>query len=440
MSALATAGSRVKARFYGWYVVLAAAAISFYSGGVWFYGFSVFFAAILKEFKWGRAVTSGAVSFSRLEGGIEAPIIGWLIDKVGPRKLALIGATLLGLGYLLLSRASSLWMFYLLYVGVLSIGYNTGVQGSGTAAVANWFVKKRGRAFALYSLGTGLGGAIIVPLLGVAVEHWGWRTTVVIAGVGVWLILLPLAMFLRHKPEQYGQYPDGASAPPEESADTEYGPADFTVVQALKTPSFWLLTFGTGLRAMAMTAVVLHQVVYLQGIGPDIGLSDARAAAALGLMALFSLPGRFGFGWLGDVIEKRYVMVMALVLQAIGIFILANINALWMVYLFVVVYGLGYGGTIPVQFALRAEYFGRRHYATISGVAQFVLMPFTVAGPVFAGWVYDVTGSYYWAFILFVATSLLGAVFIFFARRPRHPDAGTISARAVSTPPPAVMH
>ena len=164
-----------------------------------------------------------------------------------------------------------------------------------------------------------------------------------------------------------------------------------------------------------MTSVVLHEVAYLT----DIGISVVAAATALGLMVAISILGRIVFGWLGDRFDKRYVLIATYVLQAIGVLILANVKTIEQVYIFLVIYGLGYGGAIPIYIAMRGEYFGRKAFATIAGIMQlFIVIP-TVVGPIFAGYVYDVTGSYHNAFMLFALLYLLGAGIIPFIRRPR---------------------
>ncbi|MBA7613679.1 L-lactate transporter [subsurface metagenome] len=420
--------------FYGWWVVLAAAAMSWYGSGAWFYGFSVIFKAILNEFGWARAVTAGAFSLARLEGGLEGPFVGWFIDRVGPRKMAVFGAVVVGLGYVLLSRMTSLWMLYVLFGGVIAFGFNAGFSHAATAAVANWFIKKRSRALGLYTLGAGVGGATLVPLIGWLISQYGWRTTVFVIGVGVWVVVIPLSLLLRHKPEQYGYLPDG-EPPVEEQprearvtsgvssaeieAEARSGELDFTWREAMGTTSFWMLLLATGTRMIGQSSVVLHQVAYLT----DIGVSEVAAATALGLMVAMSIPGRITFGWLGDRFDKRYVLMASYVLQAIGVFILANVKTIEQVYIFLVVYGFAYGGAIPVFIAMRAEYFGRKAYATIQGLMQMFLIPATIVGPIFAGWVYDTTGSYYNAFILFALLYLLGFGIIPFIRRPKLPSA-----------------
>ncbi len=416
--------------FYGWWVVVAAALMQWYGAGVWFYGFSVVFKAILGEYGWARAVTAGAFSLARLEGGIQGPIVGWLIDRAGPRKLAFLGATIAGLGYILLARMNSLVALYVLSGGVIAFGYNAGFSHAGTAAVANWFIKKRGRALGLYTLGAGVGGATLVPLIGWLISQYDWRTTVAMIGIGMWVIIIPLSSVLRHKPEQYGQLPDGEAPLQEQTLPKESPPLqsssveteikvrpeeiDFTWREALRTGTFWILLLGGSARSIGMSSIILHEVAYLT----DIGISEVAAAVALGAMVALSIPGRIVFGWLGDRFDKRYVLMVTYVLQAIGVFILANVTTIGQVYIFLVVFGIGYGGAIPVYIAMRGEYFGRKSFATIGGIMQMFLIIPTVIGPIFAGYVYDVTGSYYNAFMLFALLYLVGAGVIAFAKRP----------------------
>lgn len=150
------------------------------------------------------------------------------------------------------------------------------------------------------------------------------------------------------------------------------------------------------------------------------------------MMVAVSIPGRITFGWLGDRFDKRYVLIATYVLQAIGVLILANVETIEQIYIFLVVYGFGYGGAIPVYIAMRGEYFGRKAFATIQGIMQMFLMVPTVVGPIFAGWVYDTTGSYYNAFMLFSILYIVGAGILPFVRRPKPP--ATVTSYTTSSP------
>ena len=438
--------------FYGWWIVTAAALINMYGAGVWFYGFPIFYKALLDEFGWTAAAGAAVISLSRLEGGFEGPVVGWLVDRYGPRRLAIIGAVMTGFGFMAMSRIddvdigplhlSALVVFALLYAGWMSVGYNTGFGHATMAAVNAWFVRRRSRAFALSSLGAG-GSGLTVFLLGWLVSGVGWRTTAVIAGVGMFLIVIPLSTMLRRSPERYGLLPDGDEPLPGkqhggrdrdhggEESDADEGAAqtrdgvaadpgvtakeDFSARQALRVSGFWMLVLSSAARSVAMTSVVVHQVVYLTDVR---GISLVYASAALGAMVFVSLIGRLGFGLLGDYVDKRRLISVTYVLQAAGILALMNVTSIRDVWLFVILYGIAYGGAIPLNAAIVGEYFGRASYATIRGLMQFFLMPATVIGPVYAGFVYDRTGSYEIAFTSFIVALLIGTIFIMLARPP----------------------
>ena len=452
MAGIATVTRRRPRIFFGWYVVGAAAAINVYGAGVWFYGFPIFFAALRNEFGWSAAGAAAIVSLSRLEGGLEGPVVGWLVDKFGPRRLAVIGAVMAGLGFMVMSRVASFDLgplhvsafasFAVLYAGWMSIGYNTGFGHASQAAVNAWFIRGRSRAFSVFSLGAG-GSGITVFALGWVVDGYGWRAAAFWAGVGILVIVIPLSMLLRHKPEQYGYLPDGddpaglptttpgnghppmaavsmgaavGSEAPRRKATTGYTtPRDFTVGEALRAFSFWMLVLGSAARSVAMTSIVIHEIVYLTEVR---GIPLTQASAALGGMVFISLIGRLGFGLLGDRVDKRFVLIATYALQAVGIYILAGAATMGQVWLFVVVYGIAYGGAIPVFMAIVGEYYGRKNFATIRGFLQLFLVPTTVLGPIFAGLVYDSTGSYQIAFTGFIVALLVGTAFVFLARRP----------------------
>ena len=355
---------------------------------------------------------------------------------------------------------SAFVIFVLLYAGWMSIGYNTGFGHASQAAVNAWFIKKRSRAFAVFSLGAG-GSGLTVFALGWVVNGYGWRTAAFLAGVGIFFIVIPLSMLLRHKPEQYGYLPDGDEPQREDkplpggapvvaqaaqvevqsetrrrwllSAKEPPTDQDFSIKEALASLAFWMLVLGTTARAVAMTSVVIHEVNYLTNVR---AIPLVQASAALGAMVTISLVGRLGFGILGDYVEKRYVLIACTLLQALGIFILANATNTFLVWLFVLVYGIAYGGAIPVFMAIVGEYFGRRNFASVRGWMQLCHIPATVVGPIYAGWVYDTTDSYQIAFMSFIVALILGTAFLFIARRPapksshRGPGAGPIAGVA----------
>lgn len=398
-------------------------AMTAYGAGVFQYAFGVFFKPISSEFGWSRALTAGAFSMSNLEGGIEGPVVGPLIDRFGPRKIIIGGIIMMALGFLMLSRVDSLLTFYISYVAFIAIGYNAGFHDAAIAAVANWFSRKRTMALGVLTCAFGLGGTVMAPLTAWLLSQLGWRSAAAALGIGVAVFCLPLAMLVRHRPERYGYLPDGDPAPVETPAVTTRPEADsaerdFTIWEAMRTTVWWQLAAGFGLRTLGTGSVIVHQVPLLT----DNGIDPQVAANSMGLLAFMSLPGRLIFGYLGDRLPKRYLLTATYVIQAGSLFILLNAKTMEQVYLFTFIYGLGWGAS-PLMMSIRGEYFGRKNYATIAGFQQTVIMIGGVSGPILVGWIFDVTGSYYWAFVGCAASIFSGGLLHFFAKRPTFPRA-----------------
>ncbi|MFH1484968.1 MAG: MFS transporter [Chloroflexota bacterium] len=431
---VAVKGKSTSKIFYGWWVVLAGAVTGAFGAGAYQFGFGVFFKPISDEFGWSRVATAAAFSMSALEGGIEGPIVGVLVDRFGPRKLMMIGITVLSLGLLALSQINSLLSFYLVYMLLIAIGFNTGFHWSAQIAVANWFARRRGRALGLLASARGIGGSIMAPGLAWLVVHMGWRGSLIVLGLCMFAFCLPLAMLVRRRPEDHGLLPDGdepdalhavvAKEPGlKDKAPTEE--ADFTVGEALRSRAWWLLVIGFTLRAFGAGAIVVHQVPLLTDRGFDIQV----AANTLGALAVASIPGKAVLGLLGDTFPKRYLLAMTFIAQAISVVVLLRAQTIQEVYVFAVLYGLG-TGCGPVMQAIRAEYFGRTYFGTIGGLAQAVVVVGNVAGPVFAAWIFDITRSYDVALAIFAVTLMVGAVTVFQARRPKPPQRGIWSQPA----------
>lgn len=426
---ISRASARSKRVFYGWWIVAAGLFINAFGIGTFFYGFSTFFNPMIAEFGWSRTVMSGVFSLSRLEGGIEGPVAGWLTDKFGARKILLVGVTIAGIGFILLWLVNSPVSLYLIFGLLLSLGYNLGYTHATGAAVAKWFIKKRGRALSFLITGNGIGGAIFVPLIAWLIIQFGWRVSTVIIGLATLAFPLPLGLIMRSTPEEMGLVPDGrtsrnegsllenGSTPTGSMSSTPPDEVNFTVREAMRTRTFWIYVASMMLRSCILSSIVVHQIPHLT----DIGIPYQTASSVLGLMVLISVPGRFFFGWLGDRFDKKVLLLLLCLLQGAGIFIFIHANTLPLLYLFVVVYGLGYGGVIPLTLALRADLFGRRYYATIAGITTALTMVGTVAAPVFAGYLYDVSQSYSLAFYIFMAMICLSGILFLFIPQPSPP-------------------
>lgn len=408
---LAELVKRPKKIFYGWWIILGAALGMAVNAGLYFYGFGAFFDSLIREFRCSRAVLSGAFSLARLETGLLGPLEGLFVDKFGPRKIMLVGVVLMGGGFVLLGRVSSINEFYLVFVLLVALGSGLGFATPLPTAVGNWFVRRRGIAFGLALSGIGLGG-LLVPMLSWLIGQYGWRTAALAAGIIIFAVATPIAFIMRHKPEQYGYIPDGEAAPTKETGEIR-GEADFTAREALRTRAFWLLSFAFSIRLMVTGAVPVHIMPFLL----DNGFSRGMAAVALGSIALISILGRLGYGWLGDRLQKRYVIAGLLVILAGSLLLLGHVKNLWQLVGFLMLYAPSYGGLAALMQATRGEYFGRKAFGTIMGFMAMIIMIGTIAGPLFAGYVWDITGSYRFAFFIF-AVALVVAVGLILAAKP----------------------
>ncbi len=409
---------RPKRIFYGWWVVVAGAIIAAMGGGVYFYGFTTFFLPLSKDFALTRTATSSVFAVARLEGGLEAPLAGWLIDRIGARKLLIFGLVLLGAGYIGLHWVNSFLMFAILYIGVISIGFNTG-YGLAVFALANkWFIRQRSMATGIVSLAMGLGGAVIVPSLAWLIIQYGWQMAAVVVGATSLIVGLPLCLVIRNLPEDKGLLPDGDKAVVEQAGEPveSGGEVSFAVREALKTPAFWILSFALALRLFVVGGMWVHMIPLLV----FKGLEEQAAANAIGLLLIVSLAPRFFFGWLGDIWPKRYLLMLGCFLETGAVVILLMAQSLWQVYLFTILMALGYG-VAPLNIAIVGEYFGRKNFATIRGIVGLVSAIGIITGPIYAGYVYDVTQSYEIAFITFIVVYAAAGLTFFFARRSKPP-------------------
>ena len=400
--------------FYEYWILLGTVMLHFLDSGLYFYGFSVFYTPIKLEYAWSAAAISGAISFSRLEGGIEGPVVGYLIERYGARKILALGVLITGLGYILMLYVNTVWMLYLVYGGVLSIGYNMGFTHSLTTLLNNWFVKRRARVMSLYAIAAGLGGAIIVPLLSKSIMLYGWKTTAIFSGLAFWIVGIPATLIFRNYPEDMGLLPDGV---PEVELDSETVVAledepKLTTREALQSGVFRRLLLAESLRTFLLASIVLHEIPHLVNIGID----EVTAAGILGLMISISIPGRLIFGFLGDYFEKRKLLAVTMILQGIGVLIFAYASNIAHVYAFVAIYGLTYGGCIPLLMAFRGDLFGRKKFAQMSGIMSPFRTIGNVVGPVFAGYLFDLTGSYKIAFITFTCIAILSGISFYFVK------------------------
>jgi MFS family permease len=413
----------MKKVFYGWYIVAASVGLNFYLSVVFFQGFQVFFLPILNEFGWTRALTSGAFSLRQLESGLLAPAIGFLVDRCGPRIVILLGVILGGIGMIMMSYVNSLWTFYVAFL-IASLGVSGASHGvSWAVAVAQWFQRLRGRALGIAMLGPVVGGPFVV-VVAILDEMIGWRAALMLLGVGLIVVGVPLALVARARPEPYGYLPDGDKPGEADTSESdvnelalEEASKGLTVGQAVHTRDFWVLTFLFAAVFMGISGLMVHLIPLLQ----DMDYSAAQAASILGLVFLLSGIGRIGSGFLADMIDFRIVLAGLITFQLVGLIILSIIgpSQIWLVVIFSLLFGIGFGGTIPLRPFLIMQSFGARAFGALQGLVQGGAIGAGVVGPVFYGWVFDNTESYDLAIYASVAVILPGLPLTYMLRKPR---------------------
>jgi MFS family permease len=384
-------------------------------GGLYFYGFSVFFLPLSQDLGLSRAATSLVFSLARAQGAFEGPIAGYFMDRHGPRPLMILAIMMTGVGHMLLSGVSSYLSLLLVYMGVVSLSFHAGFMDAPMLIANTWFIRKRTMAMAIVSGSIGIGGFIFTPLLSAAVHTLGWRQAAFGCGLLFLVLGLPLALLVRRSPESMGLLPDGdgASFPQGSLGDVRrvrsQEEADFTLAQALCTSAFWFLTIATSIRVIVLSALNVHYVALMVWKG----MTPQRAAFFLAVQAFMAVPSHLLFGWIGDRLSKPKLMATCMLLATGAMLLLVYVHAEWAILIFIALFSV-VESTFPVNWSTVGEYFGRKNFAKIRGSMSFVSTWGSVIGPVIAGAIYDYTLSYgitIWSSaVLLLAASLLYAM------------------------------
>ncbi|MDP3878746.1 MAG: MFS transporter [Dehalococcoidales bacterium] len=392
--------------FYGWYVVFAGLLLAAYSEWTTFYGFTAFVQPVADTFGWSYAQIALATSFRSLVSGTLSPFIGMGVDRWSPKITALTGVIILGAGYFFFSKITSLGT---LYLSVILIGIGGGLcHVVPTTTVVRWFRKNVGKAIAILSLSTGLGG-LLLPVLVRMIDSYGWQQALVILAIGICVLGIPISFIFRSQPEDYGLLPDGQKQQ-DLIADSGAAVHDFSlsVREALKTRAFWQMGVAFMLRFPAIMGVLTHIMPYLSSLGVD----KATASTVVMIIPLASVGGQLPFGWMADNFQKKYIIASGMMLTVVSmlLFWLIDGSSFWMMVLFAIIFGLGISGFFPLRAPLLRDYFGRGRFATISGLNQLFPMIGTFVGPPLAGWIFDSTGDYGSAWLILGATVVMGVI------------------------------
>lgn len=396
--------------FWGWFIVLGA----FFVMGINYgarYCFGVFLKPMAGEFAWSRSVISLAATINIILYSVGAIFVGRMLDRIAPRWIITAGATLAACGYILTGFVNTTLGLYVTYG--LMVGLGTTGMGvvACTTSVGKWFIKKRGLAIGITSMGISFGTIALTPLAGYIVNFYSWRMGLIVLGAITLLIGVTISQTLMRKtqPEAYGLLPDG-----DKIAIPHQIPPDQIVYKVptltiLKDSRFWTLAICHGLAFMVTMSVFVHQVAY----ATDNGIGRIAAASSLAAISFTGFIGQFFYGWLSDRIkDPKYTFCLGTACMLIGMILLINARSIGELYFYALIFGFGYGSLAPVVPIIAAHRFGRHVLGSIYGLLTFFVGVGGSLGPLLGGFIYDYFGSYryLWLINLFVLSSVTIAI------------------------------
>jgi MFS family permease len=403
-----------KGLFYYGYIVAAAGFI------VWMIGFGIsgtfgiFYKPMLTEFGWNRADTVFAYSLCIFVMAVLSIITGWLTDKLGPRIVVTIFGSFLGISYLLMSKVSALWQFYLNYGVLTSIGLSV-TSTPIMATMARWFVRRRGFMTGIVQAGLGIGGLIIVPLAGWLILNYGWRTAYWVLGVIAIFGLVISGLFMKRDPQDVGQFPDGVSEPPHPKIQPHQQKAlnpNIILRKIIVTRRFWIIIGLYSIFGFCRTTFLAHIAAHVQ----DVGYSLTDASSVIAVLMVSSMAGRVGLGRAADTLGNKSAFMMSYAATALSLIWVLFVGELWGFYLFAFIFGVGWGGQAVLRFSITAEAFGLVSIGLIMGILGIGEAFASALGSYWAGLVFDVLGDYRPAFWAGIVLSTLGIILVGFLR------------------------
>jgi MFS family permease len=416
--------------FYGWYIV----AVGFLSNIASSFALASTLAIFLKPLTADLGVSRGVFSLLRSGEGIIgaclAPLIGVMVDRQGGARLMAIGTSLVGVGYLFLGHIDSFAQFVFIRLALVTVG--DALMGASVVniVIARWFVRHRGRALAISSMGIGF-AKVCMPVVGAwLILMFGWRHTWTIFGIGaIALGVAPALLVVRKSPEDMGLHPDGdlMAKPRRDIAATSKvarvvavkDDVHWTPREALRTSAFWLLAITFGIASIGVTGLNLHIYSYVT----DLGYSAVGAASVMSVIASMQLASPLAWGFLTERIDARYAAMLRFVVQALGLGLAVLMSGqLFWLYLGFFLYGIGLGGNMVLPDILWANYFGRLSLGRIRGMGILISQILAAIGPPFFGFLFDITGGYGLSFAIFGIVLMISAILSLLLRQPVKKD------------------
>lgn len=410
--------------FYGWYIVIVVFMTSMITAGIAGWGLSFFVIPMSEDLGVSRTQFS-MVSLFRLAPLPILPFLGVLVDKKhGARILVVTGSVFAGIVLLATAQVQTIFQFYVVYGVLFSLAlFTMGGQLVGPAVLAKWFIKRRGRVMAISAIGISGGGLFIAPVVGWMVDNYDWRVAWSFLGVLMIATITPLgAFFMRRQPEDSGLLPDGDPVEedtPRQPSNTAWNDIEYpwTRREAWQTRAMWLLLGVQTMGSIALMPTLFHQVSYIQDKGFTLGTAATIATVTAG----FAILGKLLYGFMAENIHIRWALVLCLIPSGLSLTILVVADNIHMLYIYAITHGLTMGGWAPLMNVVWAVYYGRQHMGSIRGMVTPVGNIVAAISPVFAGWMWEISGSYNVPFLTFAIAWVCGGILMLFAKAPQPP-------------------
>ena len=404
--------------FYGWNILFAAGSSMVVRNSAASLTLAVFIFPMSEDLGWSRTLIAGAASVGGLAATVASPVVGWALDRYGARVLLTVSVLVMGLSTVSLAWATVPIAFYLAY-GTGRVLFSSSLNIGPSVVVSRWFVRRRGRATGMLFLSHSL-GMITFPLIaGLVIKYRGWEDAWIVLGVLVWVLALgPVSTLVRQSPESVGLLPDGdlpAEQDDETPAESPVKEQNWTLREAMRTPTLWLLALATGSLYLLQSGTNIHQGAYFLDQGLGVGIS----AATLSMNAVFTGGGSLFWGWLVDRVPVRYTYAGVALMMAVALVLFPIADTTTEALIVASVFGMAVGGILVVPVVAYANYFGRQSLSAIRGVTEPFVSLGQAIGAVFSGIIYDVTGSYKDAFLILGILGFATIAMLLATRAPR---------------------
>lgn len=409
---------RLRHAYYGWWMLAASVFAVAIAAGLSFWSFGLYVDPLESQFGWSRAEVSGGFSVGFLASAIAAPLIGWWIDRYGPRRIIFIGAVLTAGSYVLLATTGELWQWFV-YQCINAVFRQMMFFIPFQALISRWFDRRRGLAVGLLGTGFSIGGFAVVPIMRLVIDAVQWEASFVIAGIVIVVVFVPLSLLLvRNDPSDIGAEVDGNARPPDRPAAPRIL-TGVTVRQALRTPLFWVVSAALTAFFFGMISWMVHGIPYYE----SVGYSPGRAALLFSIAAGGGVAARLTFGYLADRIPRMEAAAMVVATFLAGAFatLLLTDGSIVGVAIFLVFWIVGSSGGPMIEPLLLTRSFGLASFGALLGIIQ-VISTLHLTSPIIAGAIFDATGSYDWALVMLMGSMGLSVALFWVAWRLPRPQ------------------